>query len=68
MISTIKSYTLIRVEIIDLGSNSGIFINSEKLDFRASYSLTKDDVISMGRSEFQYLPAREYKNRIELFN
>ncbi|CAG8842402.1 25483_t:CDS:1, partial [Gigaspora margarita] len=49
-------------------SDSGIFINSEKLDFRASYSLTKDDIISMGRSEFQYLPTREYKNCIELFN
>ncbi|CAG8786171.1 40710_t:CDS:2, partial [Gigaspora margarita] len=55
------------VEIIDLGSDSGIFINGEKLDFRTSYSLTKDDVISIGRSEFQYLPAREYKNRMDNF-
>ncbi|CAG8637061.1 8445_t:CDS:2 [Dentiscutata erythropus] len=54
-----------QVEINELGSDYGTFINGKKLDFRTSCPLTKDDVISMGHSEFQYLPIGEYKNRID---
>ncbi|RIB28082.1 hypothetical protein C2G38_2137494 [Gigaspora rosea] len=54
------------VEINELGTESGISINGEKLGFRTSRLLIRDDVISMGRSEFQYLPTGEYKSRIDI--
>ncbi|CAG8577557.1 28435_t:CDS:2 [Dentiscutata erythropus] len=54
-----------QVEINELGSDYGIFVNDKKLEFRASRLLIKDDVISMGRSKFQYLPIGEYKSRID---
>ncbi|KAF0489003.1 GGDEF domain-containing protein [Gigaspora margarita] len=54
-----------KVEINELGTESGIYINGEKLGFRTSRLLIRDDVISMGRSEFQYLPTGEYKSRID---
>ncbi|CAG8765686.1 15975_t:CDS:10, partial [Dentiscutata erythropus] len=54
-----------QVEIKELGSDYGIFVNGEKLGFRASRLLIRDDVISMGHSEFQYLPTGEYKSRMD---
>ncbi|CAG8574091.1 16776_t:CDS:2, partial [Racocetra fulgida] len=52
-------------EIKELGFDYGIFINGKKLGFLASHILINDDVISMGRSEFQYLPTGEYKSRMD---
>ncbi|CAG8714196.1 439_t:CDS:2, partial [Dentiscutata heterogama] len=57
-----------QVEIKELGSDYGIFVNGEKLGFRTSRLLIRDDVISMGRSEFQYLPTGEYKNHFKSIN
>ncbi|RIB20799.1 kinase-like domain-containing protein [Gigaspora rosea] len=45
-----------KVNIIDLGSKSGIFINGEKLTFHTLYTLNINDIIKMGHSTFQYLP------------
>ncbi|PKC62845.1 kinase-like protein [Rhizophagus irregularis] len=48
-----------KVEIFDLGSKSGIYVNDKKLEFRASRTLEKDDLIKLGKAVFQYLPAGE---------
>ncbi|RIB20786.1 hypothetical protein C2G38_2140995 [Gigaspora rosea] len=53
------------IKIFDLGSESGIFVNGERLMFRTSRTLIRDDKIKMGRSVFQYLPTGEYENRID---
>ncbi|KAF0465728.1 kinase-like protein [Gigaspora margarita] len=45
-----------KVNIIDLGSKSGTFINGEKLTFHTLYTLNINDMIKMGHSTFQYLP------------
>ncbi|KAF0488995.1 kinase-like protein [Gigaspora margarita] len=44
-----------KVNIIDLGSKSGIFVNDEKLTFHTLYTLNINDIIKMGHSTFQYL-------------
>uniref|UniRef100_U9SJ25 Kinase-like protein n=1 Tax=Rhizophagus irregularis (strain DAOM 181602 / DAOM 197198 / MUCL 43194) TaxID=747089 RepID=U9SJ25_RHIID len=54
-----------KVEIFDLGSKSGIYVNDKKLEFRASQTLEKDDLIKLGRAVFQYLPAGKYENRMD---
>ncbi|CAG8652136.1 278_t:CDS:2, partial [Gigaspora rosea] len=54
-----------KVVIFDLGFESGIFVNDERLKSRISRTLEKDDKIKIGRSVFQYLPTGEYKNRID---
>lgn len=54
-----------KVQIFDLGSVSGICVNDKKLEFRASRTLERDDVITLGKAVFQYLPAGEYENRID---
>lgn len=54
-----------KVKIFDLGSESGIYVNDKKLEFRASQTLEKDDLIKLGKAVFQYLPAGEYENRID---
>jgi two-component system cell cycle response regulator len=54
-----------KVEIFDLGSKSGVYVNDKKLEFRASRTLEKDDLIKLGKAVFQYLPAGEYENRID---
>ncbi|PKY56329.1 GGDEF-domain-containing protein [Rhizophagus irregularis] len=54
-----------KVEIFDLGSESGIYVNNKKLEFRASRTLEKDDLIKLGKAVFQYLPAGEYENRVD---
>lgn len=55
-----------KVEIFDLGSKSGIYVvNDKKLEFRASRTLEKDDLIKLRRAVFQYLPAGEYENRMD---
>ncbi|CAG8757690.1 7813_t:CDS:2, partial [Racocetra persica] len=54
-----------KVEIFDLGSKSGIYVNEIKLEFRASHTLEKDDRITLGKVILQYLPAGEYENRTD---
>ncbi|CAG8602086.1 26385_t:CDS:2, partial [Dentiscutata erythropus] len=51
--------------IFDLGSESVIYVNGRKLEFRAFRTLEKDDLIKLGKVVFQYLPAGEYENRID---
>ncbi|RIB28090.1 hypothetical protein C2G38_2028819 [Gigaspora rosea] len=48
-----------KVEIFDLGSKFGIYVNERKLGFRASRTLEKDDKITLGKATLQYLPAGE---------
>ncbi|CAG8480159.1 10990_t:CDS:10 [Gigaspora rosea] len=52
-----------KVEIFDLGSKFGIYVNERKLGFRASRTLEKDDKITLGKATLQYLPAGEYENQ-----
>ncbi|CAG8509992.1 13233_t:CDS:2, partial [Cetraspora pellucida] len=54
-----------QVEITCFDFKSKIFINGTQLDFRTSYKLKNNDIIKMGRSTFQYLPARELKTNID---
>ncbi|CAG8706131.1 9364_t:CDS:2, partial [Cetraspora pellucida] len=54
-----------QVEIKELESDYEIFVNDKKLGSLASHLLIRDDVISMGRSKFQYLPIGEYKSRMD---
>ncbi|CAG8751407.1 9226_t:CDS:2 [Cetraspora pellucida] len=54
-----------QVEINELGTDYGIFVNGEKLGFHISHLLIKGDILSMERSEFQYLPIGEYKSRMD---
>ncbi|KAF0475472.1 GGDEF domain-containing protein [Gigaspora margarita] len=55
-----------KVDIIDFGSDLGIFVNGERLKFRTFYTLKRDDKIKMGRCTLQYLPAGEYENCIDI--
>ncbi|KAF0489008.1 GGDEF domain-containing protein [Gigaspora margarita] len=54
-----------KVEIKSYDSKSKIFVNEKLLRSRTSRTLKNKDVIKMGRSTFQYLPAREFKNNID---
>ncbi|CAG8794698.1 2250_t:CDS:2, partial [Gigaspora rosea] len=62
--ASIKNYQG-KVEIIGLGSKSKIFVNGEQLEFRTLYTLKRNDMIKMGHSTFQYIPAEEYENYID---
>ncbi|CAG8519441.1 444_t:CDS:2, partial [Racocetra fulgida] len=42
-----------------------ILVNGKQLKFRASYTLKRNDIIKIGHSTFQYLPAGEYKSYID---
>ncbi|KAF0475479.1 kinase-like protein [Gigaspora margarita] len=53
------------VKIEKFESDYDIFVNVEKLEFHTPRLLIKGDVISMGRSEFQYLPNDEYISRMD---
>ncbi|KAF0465730.1 kinase-like protein [Gigaspora margarita] len=62
--ASIKNYQG-KVEIIGLGSKSKIFVIGEQLEFRTLYPLKRNDIIKMGQSTFQYIPAGEYENYID---
>ncbi|CAG8750965.1 14433_t:CDS:2, partial [Gigaspora rosea] len=55
-----------QVKIEKLESDYEIFVNGNKLESRIPRDLITDDVISMGRSEFQYLPNVEYISRMAI--
>ncbi|KAF0465727.1 GGDEF domain-containing protein [Gigaspora margarita] len=52
-----------KVEITCFDSKSKIFINGKV--FSRSHILERHDMIKIGRSTFQYFPAREFKNNID---
>ncbi|CAG8499443.1 16586_t:CDS:2, partial [Cetraspora pellucida] len=55
-----------QVEITCFDFKSKIFINGTQLDFHTLYKLKNNDIIKMGNSTFQYLPAaRELKKNID---
>ncbi|CAG8681088.1 18130_t:CDS:2, partial [Racocetra persica] len=42
-----------------------ILVNGKQLKFRTLYTLKRNDIIKIGHSTFQYLPAGEYKSYID---